>query len=594
MIQGFDIKVLAKLQTIYDLITSSPPGSTTWGSITGTLSSQTDLQSALNAKQDTLVSGTNIKTINTNSLLGSGDLSVHDLPTGGTEGQILAKNSATNYDTTWIDNYTSTVQHTVKLAESINIGQAVYVSSANGTNIIVSKADNSTEATSSKTMGLLAFTGATNATGFVVTEGLLAGLNTSTANAAGDPVWLGTNGNLIYGLANKPVAPAHLVFIGIVTRKQSNNGEIFIKVQNGFELQELHNVDAVNPSNNDGIFYNTSTSLWEHKSIATVLGYTPYSAANPSGYITSSALSGYLTSATAASTYYPLTNPSSYISGITSLMVTTALGYTPYSNANPSGYITSSALSPYLTSATAASTYQPIGTYATASNSMSFTNKSGNISQWTNDSAYITSSALSPYLTSATAASTYQTILSAASASANGYLTSTDWSTFNNKQAAITLTTTGTSGAATLVGSTLNIPQYASVGSGASMLYSSVQSATSITAGTTVYGGFINGAYQTLANEYLRIIPLPKNTIVSNFTVYALAQPATGTSVYTVRKNSVDTALVITIPSGSAAAFHTNTVTTVSFNALDYISVKAVNNASSPVQPVSLSIICTI
>ena len=47
------------------------------------------------------------------------------------------------------------------------------------------------------------------------------------------------------------------------------------------------------------------------------------------------------------------------------------------------------------------------------------------------------------------------------SSSQNGYLSSTDWSTFNNKQGAITLTTTGTSGAATLVGSTLNIPQYA-------------------------------------------------------------------------------------------------------------------------------------
>ena len=303
MIQGFDIKVLAKLQTIYDLITSSPPGSTTWGSITGTLSSQTDLQTALDAKFD-------LEDINP----------------------------------------------ICKLGENINKGQAVYISSANGTNMIISKASNAAESTSSKTFGLLSATGVTNDQIRVITSGFLAGLDTSTANSAGDPVWLGTSGNLIYGLANKPVAPAHLVFIGIVTRKQSNNGEIFIKVQNGFELGELHDVDAYNPSNNDGIFYNTSTSLWEHKSIATVLGYTPYSAANPNGYITSSALSGYLTSATAASTY--------------------------------------------------------------------------------------------------------QTILSAASASANGYLTSTDWSTFNNKQAAITLTTTGTSGAATLVGSTLNVPQY--------------------------------------------------------------------------------------------------------------------------------------
>lgn len=45
-----------------------------WGSITGTLSDQTDLQTALNAKQDTLVSGTNIKTVNGNSLPGSGNI----------------------------------------------------------------------------------------------------------------------------------------------------------------------------------------------------------------------------------------------------------------------------------------------------------------------------------------------------------------------------------------------------------------------------------------------------------------------------------------------------------------------------------------
>jgi hypothetical protein len=53
--------------------------------------------------------------------------------------------------------------------------------------------------------------------------------------------------------------------------------------------------------------------------------------------------------------------------------------------------------------------------------------------------------------------------LPTASASNRGALSSADWSTFNGKQNALTLTTTGTSGAATLVGSTLNIPQYQSV-----------------------------------------------------------------------------------------------------------------------------------
>ena len=49
-------------------------GTASWGSIGGTLSSQTDLQTALNNKQDTLVSGTNIVSINSNTLLNSGDL----------------------------------------------------------------------------------------------------------------------------------------------------------------------------------------------------------------------------------------------------------------------------------------------------------------------------------------------------------------------------------------------------------------------------------------------------------------------------------------------------------------------------------------
>lgn len=57
-------------------ITINTTGGGTWGSITGTISSQTDLQTCFNAKQNTLVSGTSIKTINGNSLLGSGNIVV--------------------------------------------------------------------------------------------------------------------------------------------------------------------------------------------------------------------------------------------------------------------------------------------------------------------------------------------------------------------------------------------------------------------------------------------------------------------------------------------------------------------------------------
>ena len=162
--------------------------------------------------------------------------------------------------------YTSTLKHIVKAGLSINKGQAVYVSSADGTNMIVSKASNVSESTSSKTMGLLETTLSTNGQGYVITEGLLAGLNTNSANV-GDPVWLGVDGDLIYGLANKPYAPAHLVFIGVVTRKNTNNGEIFVKPQNGFELKEIHDIDLISnaPKNNDVLTYNSTSSLWENK-----------------------------------------------------------------------------------------------------------------------------------------------------------------------------------------------------------------------------------------------------------------------------------------------------------------------------------------
>ena len=153
--------------------------------------------------------------------------------------------------------FVSTVKHLVKnnYDGTINKGQAVYVigSTGNdGTNMLVDRASNDIEMTSSKTMGLLETSLAKNGIGYVITEGLLAGLNTNSANV-GDPVWLGTNGNLIYGLANKPVAPAHLVFIGIVTRKNQNNGEIFVKVQNGFEMEELHNLVLTGKATGDMI-----------------------------------------------------------------------------------------------------------------------------------------------------------------------------------------------------------------------------------------------------------------------------------------------------------------------------------------------------
>lgn len=184
------------------------------------------------------------------------------------DGALYAWNSANaayeklNNDTTPAA-YTSSIRHEVKLAEDILIAQAVYVSGADGTNMLVSKASNNSELTSSKTLGLLLSGGVTNNKRFVITEGLFPGIDTSTA-VIGDPVWLGVNGNLIYGIANKPQAPEHLVFLGVVTRVNNSNGEIFVKVQNGFELEELHNVVIETPNGAQSLYFNPTTSLWEN------------------------------------------------------------------------------------------------------------------------------------------------------------------------------------------------------------------------------------------------------------------------------------------------------------------------------------------
>jgi hypothetical protein len=206
------------------------------------------------------------------------------LPAGGTAGQILTKVDATDYNATWQENYadwTSQVKHIVKnngLSGTITKGTAVYVTGSNGTNMLVGRASNASEPTSSKTMGLMQSditTTGGNQTGFVITEGLLQGLNTASATA-GDPVWLGVNGALIYGLTNKPYAPAHLVFIGIVTKISAGNGEIWVKVQNGFELKEIHDVDLITTTPINGHLLGFDGTLWVNKTIATWLGFTPF------------------------------------------------------------------------------------------------------------------------------------------------------------------------------------------------------------------------------------------------------------------------------------------------------------------------------
>jgi len=193
-------------------------------------------------------------------------LLIGNLPTGGTTGQILSKIDATDYNTQWIDNFAEKTKCLVKSdnAATLPKGAAVYTSGANGTNILVKGAIATSDATSASVIGLLETSLAYNAQGYVITEGLVSGIDTSAA-VAGDPVWLSptTSGGLVFGLANKPNAPYHLVYLGVVTRAHAINGEINVHMLNGWELEELHNVSALSPTTGDTIIYNATTSLWE-------------------------------------------------------------------------------------------------------------------------------------------------------------------------------------------------------------------------------------------------------------------------------------------------------------------------------------------
>lgn len=151
-----------------------------------------------------------------------------------------------------------------KTGATLTKGTIVYIkstsSSANFPEVLKANATN--DEMSSKTIGAIFEDILADATGLVVTSGEVNNLNTS-AYSNGTKLWLSvTDGQVTSTI---PIQPYHNVFIGTVTRSQTVNGRILYSIQNGYELDELHNVLISNVQNNDLIQYNSSTSLWENK-----------------------------------------------------------------------------------------------------------------------------------------------------------------------------------------------------------------------------------------------------------------------------------------------------------------------------------------
>jgi hypothetical protein len=123
-------------------------------------------------------------------------------------------------------------------------------------------ADNGSEATSSKTMGLLKDDIAPGERGKLILIGEYNLFDTS-AYDVGDRLWLGSLGAI---QTSPPAAPRHAVFIGIVSRSQHTNGRICVAIQNGYELEELHNVSIAGPTDGQVLEYDATSSLWKNVS----------------------------------------------------------------------------------------------------------------------------------------------------------------------------------------------------------------------------------------------------------------------------------------------------------------------------------------
>ena len=62
----------------------------------------------------------------------------------------------------------------------------------------------------------------------------------------------------------KPSAPTHTVIVGYVVYAHITQGAIYVKVDNGYELDELHNVLITTPSDGQVLAYESATGLWKN------------------------------------------------------------------------------------------------------------------------------------------------------------------------------------------------------------------------------------------------------------------------------------------------------------------------------------------
>lgn len=203
---------------------------------------------------------------------GVGTADYYDLDTGATVANAVGRlywNGATGTAQMGMvgGNVTSQIGQSllayVVNAESTTIGkgQAVYLFQAQGNKASVKLANNTGDPTSAKTLGLAAENISAGQAGFVMCQGVLDGVNTG-AYAEGDTLYLGSSPGSLTSV--KPAAPNHLVYLGVVERANAGNGQIYVRAQNGYELDEIHDVQIVTPTAGQILIYNGT--LWQNQS----------------------------------------------------------------------------------------------------------------------------------------------------------------------------------------------------------------------------------------------------------------------------------------------------------------------------------------
>jgi hypothetical protein len=168
-------------------------------------------------------------------------------------GSQLVPSSSMSFRTLQTDVYCKNVT-----GAQINKGTVVRIVGATGDNPLIGVANPSTELASANVLGIATQNIPNDSFGLIVTEGVLLGVNTN-GMTAGDLLYLGTGGTFT---TTPPTAPNHGVRLGEVLRVQQNNGSIYVRVDNGIELNEAHDVIYTGITHGDLLV--RSGSLWKN------------------------------------------------------------------------------------------------------------------------------------------------------------------------------------------------------------------------------------------------------------------------------------------------------------------------------------------